>query len=53
MARLVDAAGGGLCPIHGEYIGSGKYGICACPFCDIEKHYQLRKAIAKAEGKKE
>lgn len=39
-ARLVDAIGGGICPIHGEYIGIGKYHLRACPLCDIEAHSQ-------------
>ena len=39
-ALLIDAGGGGLCPIHGEYFGQGKYGIRDCPFCDIKEHFK-------------
>jgi len=42
-ARLVDAVGGGMCPIHGEYIGIGKYHLMACPYCDIDEYYKQRK----------
>ena len=45
-ARLVDAIGGGLCPIHGEYIGYGKYGLRSCPYCDIEEFYRKPKEEA-------
>ena len=40
-ALIVDAMGGGICEKHGEFLGSGKYGLRACPFCDIEEHYKL------------
>ena len=39
-ARIIDAIGGGLCPIHGEYLGHGKYRLRDCPFCDIEEFYR-------------
>jgi hypothetical protein len=42
-ARIVDAIGGGLCPKHGEYLGIGKYGLRACPYCDIEEHHEQEK----------
>ena len=41
-ARLVDAVGGGICPIHGEYIGTGKYHLKGCPYCDIEEYYNQK-----------
>lgn len=43
-ALLIDAMGGGFCKIHGEYLGHGKHGLKACPFCDIDEYYkQLKK----------
>ena len=39
-ALLIDAMGGGLCEIHGEYLGHGKYGLRDCPFCDIDEHFK-------------
>jgi len=45
-ALLVDAMGGGLCEIHGEYLGHGKYQLRDCPFCDIEAHYREVKRLA-------
>jgi len=49
MARLVDAVGGGLCPTHGEFIGIGKYGLKACPFCDIEEYYRQQRERKEIE----
>lgn len=43
-ALLVDAMGGGHCDEHGDYLGHGKYGLRACPFCDIEEHFRQEKA---------
>jgi len=42
-AHLIDAIGGGVCKIHGEYIGLGKHGLKSCPFCDIEAFYAQEK----------
>ena len=43
-ALLLDAMGGGHCPIHGDYLGHGKYELRDCPFCDIEaKHKEQKK----------
>ena len=42
-ALLVDAMGGGLSEIHGEYLGHGKYGLRDCPFCDIAEHFEKDK----------
>lgn len=39
-ARLVDAIGGGICLIHGEFIGLGEYHLRPCPLCDIEEHFR-------------
>ena len=46
-ALLVDAMGGGICKIHGEFLGSGKHHLRACPFCDIEEYYRKSKEITK------
>lgn len=42
-AHLVDAIGGGVCPIHGEFIGQGRHGLRACPLCDIEEYFNRKK----------
>jgi hypothetical protein len=39
-ALLIDVMGGGKCKIHGNYFGVGKYGLRACPLCDINEHYR-------------
>lgn len=49
-ARLIDAVGGGICPIHGEFIGEGKYGLRACPYCDIEEYFKLRAKKGDKDG---
>jgi len=46
-ARIVDAIGGGLCPIHGEYLGTGKYGLRACPYCDIDEFWKRQMTTEK------
>ena len=46
-ALLIDAMGGGLCEIHGEYFGHGKYQLMDCPFCDIEAHFKQQKNTNK------
>jgi len=38
--HIIDAIGGGLCKKHGEYFGTGKHGLRACPFCDIEAYFE-------------
>lgn len=41
-AHIVDAIGGGICPKHGEFFGHGRYGLRACPFCDIDEYYKRK-----------
>lgn len=44
-AEIVDAIGGGLCKKHGKYLGIGRHGLKACPFCDVDEYYKkLRNA---------
>ncbi len=46
-ALLIDAMGGGLCKLHGEYFGHGKYQLMDCPVCDIEAHFKQQKKTNK------
>lgn len=41
-AYIVDAIGGGVCKIHGEFLGQGRHGLRACPYCDIDEFYRRR-----------
>ncbi len=41
-ALLIDAVGGGICKVHGEYLGIGKHHLRACPFCDIDEYYKRK-----------
>jgi len=41
-AKTIDAMGGGLCPKHGKYYGHGKYGLRACPYCDVDEFYKMK-----------
>jgi len=45
-AHIIDAIGGGVCPIHGKYYGLGKHGLRACPFCDITAYYTNKKGVS-------
>lgn len=38
-AHIIDAIGGGVCSIHGNYFGHGKHGVKDCPRCDIDCYY--------------
>jgi len=46
VAHIIDAIGGGMCKIHGNYYGHGKYGLKDCPFCDINAKYSPKNTLS-------